>query len=105
MARAKNTTEVLTAAKWLLENVGWSQGDYVKYNPSNKPISFCSIGAIQTVEVDSSNLITSAENFLRSFMPDRSIVSFNDNPVRTKEEVIKYFDKAIKKSKKNAQSK
>jgi len=46
---AKNATQVLIAAKWLIQNIGWTKRQYKKYN-GNKVIAYCTSGAISAVK-------------------------------------------------------
>lgn len=98
MSKASNPTEVLVAAKWLLENFGWNKGAYAKYGADKKVVSFCAIGAIAVIETDDPSLFSKAIDHLVSVVGG-AIVPFNDNPKRTKKQVLKAFDKAIEKSK------
>jgi hypothetical protein len=96
---AKNTTEVLIAAKWLLENVGWIKGQQVHYpHGGSVPDGFCASGAITWVMAESYERKFRAYSFLESEM-DRDILKFNDAPHTTKQHVLDAFDRAIQRSK------
>lgn len=96
--KAKTPTEVLKAAKWILENVGWIKDRDVDY-VNLKPIGFCALGALKEVERedDKAALFTLAVARLQDAM-ECSVCKFNDSPVTTKEDVIKAFDRAIERS-------
>ncbi len=113
---AKTVKEVLAAARWMLENVGWCQGEFAKsqdktvwmgrYTTLEEAVQgagvetvdcFCSLGAINAVEADSSIKRLAEENLSTAI--GGSILRWNDNPKRTKKEVLKSFDKAIKGAK------
>ncbi len=97
---AKSAKEVLIAARWILENVGWCQGDFQRWerdakgrivNPV-KPWSFCAIGALNIVCCKNLNSLVNAKIALgRLTGLGESIVSYNDIPGRTKEEVLALF--------------
>lgn len=93
--KAKTVTEVLKAAKWMLENVGWCQGTYVKNNNAGKITAFCAAGAIETVNADVS-LIDKALNRFGKVVGEGYIPNWNDASGRTLPQVLKAFDKAIK---------
>jgi hypothetical protein len=96
MSQAKTVKQVLTAAKWMIENIGWTKGIFAVYNKEmNGPVAFCAAGAINRVEVDNYNLLSSARMMV-SDAAGQNLVSFNDGPNTTKEDVLKAFDKAIK---------
>lgn len=93
--KAKNTKEILTAAKWILENVGWIQGNFYKMDPTgNKYVGFCAVGALQQVEHDIDYGCDKAMNCLVEVI-GVSLVYFNDAQGRTKEQVLAAFDTAI----------
>ncbi len=94
MRKAKNSTEVLKAAQWMLENVGWIKGHSVKRDDQNKIIGFCSIGALYHVETNRT-VRQLAEARLGDAMGG-SIISFNDADETTKRKVINAFKRAIK---------
>ena len=93
--KAKNVNEVLKAAKWMLENVGWCQGNYTKYDGAGKPIGFCAAGAIEQVNADY-KLIDKALTQFGTVVGESYIPSWNDKKERTLPQVLKAFDKAIK---------
>lgn len=94
--KAKNSTEVLKAGKWILENVGWVQGTSFKKNNEGKYVGFCSSGVLNMVEISHFKHYTDAYTRLSRAMGG-SVVVFNDDKSTTKEKVLKAFDRAIKK--------
>lgn len=104
---AKSVKEILIAAKWIIENVGWCQGSYALTKDNNRIFSVeeayaagdicaaCSTGSIMLTEA-SEQLKNDAERILRLQVPDHKIVDWNDAPGRTREEVLAVFDRAIK---------
>jgi hypothetical protein len=93
---ARNSTEVLQAAKWILENVGWVKKSYQKSDDSGKIIAFCAEGALWAVETGTYGIRNRAMNRLEKVLKER-IVVFNDNKKTTKQMVINAFNRAIKK--------
>lgn len=108
MSKAKNSTEVLQAAKWMLENIGWIQGQNIAYKYSGqeyrKIVGFCSVSAINYTEVLNTASRQLAYNYLHKIVGE-PVAAFNDRPKRTKKEVIEAFDKAIKLSQKKKKGK
>lgn len=105
MRKAKNSTEVLKAAKWLLENVGWIKGRSIKWNADNtRALGFCAHGAIVSVEAETTpvgyNVLTmkALDRLCQAVKMD--VVNFNDHPHRSKKQVLAAFDKAIASTKK-----
>lgn len=103
MSKAKTTKEVLKAAKWMLENVGWNKGEFAKYSPNGTPISFCAAGAINRVEVNNDVLRGRARDKVSKTV-GQNLVHFNDHPDTTKEQVLLVFDQAITPKKKGKKS-
>ena len=95
---AKNVREVLIAAKWMLENVGWHKGSFVRYK-KHKPISFCLAGALENVYASERILISQAVGVLWNIIKD-NVVHYNDSPQTTKEDILALLDKAIANAKK-----
>lgn len=108
--KAKTVKETLTAARWILENVGWCQGSYYKdkngsnvglaarHNPENVACA-CALGSIYLVENDEPFAIDKAITTLADASKIGSIADFNDDPGRTKQEVLDLFDRAIEGAK------
>lgn len=106
--KAKTSTEVLQAAKWILENVGWFQGNWSYSDPqSGEEVAFCALGAINKVEDGGQNKAL-AKTRLMEALPKkakreyanrswRDIATFNDDKKTTKRMVLALFDRAIKK--------
>ena len=111
--KAKSPKQVLIAAKWMLENVGWCKGNYVSYKDSIglEIESLCILGAINRVEIDEDKVgIHSAAKSMiwelikkqkqnSSLHMDSAIGTWNDESKRTKKEVIQLLNKAIAQAK------
>jgi len=106
--KAQNATEVLIAARWMLKNIGWCQGQYERYNYDNTSKAFCALGSIRAVETSPEYDVESiyapksyAIYFLLSIISNNynNIQSWNDSSGQTKNNIIKVFTKAIKLSK------
>jgi hypothetical protein len=98
--KAKTTKQVLIAAKWILNNIGWRQGSFEKYDAvSSSPVAFCLVGAIQVVNADGV-VRGSTKRLLTSMLGNGlyHLPSWNDTAYRTKEEVLALLDKAIAKA-------
>jgi hypothetical protein len=96
---AKNSAEVLQAAKELLISVGWCQGSS---GPSDsftgKNTAYCVLSAIGAVHIDSlakGSPMQEAFERMRAVIGTRYLFKWNDVEGRTKEEVLAAFDKAI----------
>lgn len=99
MSKAKTVKEVLIAAKWMLEHVGWIQGKYMEKGADGNPIAFCASEALNRVIPTNRDLRDRAQYLLSLHMDGGSIIGFNDDLGRTKEQVLAAFDKAIEASK------
>lgn len=98
--KAKTATEVLKAAKWIIENVGWCKKDFTKRNKDGKVVGVCATQAIYFVEIDNDfGVRENARERLQNEMHS-SIVEFNDRPTTRKRDVIRAFNKAIEKGSK-----
>lgn len=94
---ARTSTQVLKAARWLIDNIGWCQNQYQTTDDKGKPIAFCAWGAVGAVEIDGDwRLIDRAMQRLHKAAPHGNVVSFNDRKSTTKEKVLKVFDRALK---------
>ena len=90
---AKSTKEVLIAAKWIIKNIGWSHYGGRSIDKNGKKI-YCTLIAITNVEA-TFDLKYEAQNILRGIVKDQ-LSTWNDNPNRTKQDVIDLFNKGIK---------
>lgn len=100
MSKSKTVEEVLIAAKWLLQNVGWVQNLSIKFDhKSGKVIGVCAGEALFAVEAESEIISNEAILRLGEAIGMRDIVAYNDDPSTTKEEVLAAFDRAIQESK------
>jgi hypothetical protein len=104
---AKNSTEVLKAALWMLENIGWTKDKAAEVS-HGKYKSFCAFGAINMVYVKNNKDVLRDEacKQLKEAMGAEDyadvmndIILFNDSPTTTKEMVISAFKRAIKRNK------
>jgi hypothetical protein len=109
--------EVLQAAKAKIEK-GWCRG--APWHATKDGFGYCVIGAIECALSDSPLKMTRLPNRLRDRAhntfreansiprsvlvqrPDQDITSWNDHPLRKREQVIEAFDKAIEWEMKNA---
>lgn len=103
MNQAKDSTEVLKAALWIIDNVGWVKGTFHKEDWTG----FCALGAINMVDATPVNkyeakmrLVKLVPNKylgegLMTSIPVSRIANFNDHPKTTKKKVINLFKKAI----------
>ena len=96
MRPAKTAKEVLIAARWMLENIGWTQRKFFDLETR----CMCASGALNRVECNDGHGFDSAireeaRNKLVSVIRN-DIITWNDNQFRTKEHVLAAFDAAIK---------
>jgi len=108
--KAKTAKEVLVAAKWILENVGWCQNVSVRIDSANRPVAYCLAGSMGTVETvwDERGQIGKspwwkartivAETIQHLYKTHDMIPEWNDRQSRTKEEVLALLDVAIVKA-------
>jgi hypothetical protein len=89
MRKAETVKEVLIAARWILNNVGWRQSGPITCSPDYTGPR-CAIAAIRSVET-----LDGLHDKARACLPG-DIVFIND--YGTKEEIIAIFDKAIAKA-------
>lgn len=100
-----NSLQVLQTARKFLDDYGWIQGDY-----GHEDIGFCAIGAIWTAvwkffprgtgeqRERGGRLAGRAAKQLKDSIAwpfSSTLASWNDEPGRTKEEVLALFDSAI----------
>ena len=110
MSKAKTVKEVLIAARWILENIGWCQDASAKReNGTSIQGSFfiepghcyCASGAIDIIDTHHNSLKSHAARLVdeaaRS-LTGLSIIACNDMPGRTKKKMLEVFDLAIKKA-------
>lgn len=100
--KAKTSTEVLQAAKWILENVGWSKRAFTKTNSQGKIIGVCASQALYSVEVEGNSpeyIRGEARRRLETAM-GTDIIGFNDRRKTQKRDVVRAFKKAIEKGSK-----
>jgi hypothetical protein len=106
VSQAKSVKQVLQAARWIIQNVGWCQNTFFKNKKGNHIYDIssalktgnvgcaCASGAIKLVQTNES-LREDARLSLHKVVDYPSVPIWNDTPGRTKEEVLEAFDKAI----------
>ena len=80
----------------LIKEVGWCQNAYVK-REDGKIIGYCLVGAIETAYKDFPSLLKDCYCKLeevRAMKKIRPLIVWNDEEVRTKEEVVSFLQKA-----------
>lgn len=101
----KTAREVLMEARRLIDEKGWTQNTFAR-DKSGEPVvpdaycavCFCSTGAIARAAQDDDLLVRmEARRRLRAVI-DSSIPDWNDNPERTKDQVLAAFDQAIERA-------
>ncbi len=93
--------DVLVDARGLVQ-AGWTQGAYAR-NAAGKctipsdsdAVSFCALGALAKLVSRESWLFTPARKALESALGTTAVSEWNDEPGRTREEVLAVFDGAI----------
>ncbi len=91
--KAKTSTEVLKAAKWIVEHVGWCKKSFTKHDKNDKLIGVCATQAIFAVDVDDDVRIEARQRLENAM--GGNIIAFNDRPKTKKRDVIRAFNKAI----------
>ena len=87
------TIDILTEAKRLIEKNGFIQESFVKWDEITETVKYCASGAILVAgEYDDTDEALEA---MCSATECSVITSWNDEPGRTKKEVLDAFDKAI----------
>jgi hypothetical protein len=108
MSRAKNSTQVLQAALWLLDNIGWVKNQDLARAVDGKITGFCAGGALSKVIADWQHKARAMER-LHAVAPtvtiegvkcQKNAVAFNDHPKTTRKQVVNLFKRAIKKGSK-----
>lgn len=101
-SEAKTVKEVLIAARDILTNTGWCQGQYWRnsqgrFAAKREDIaSACAVGSILQVDASQelrNKALDTIEGLTGIFLP-----TWNDDPKRTKEEVLQVFNKAIEEA-------
>lgn len=89
---------LLKNAKKLIETVGWTQGTY-KRMVHGECKGYCSLGAVMEAAgpMKHGRVADDAYLCLTQALPEDAvnIASFNDNDMRTVEEILGLFDKAV----------
>jgi hypothetical protein len=100
------------ARKRLRRPESWTRGSFARdvhgepaYVNSDEAISWCAIGAVRA-EVDRQSLTTSVVEHLEASLPaGDNILAWNDDRARTHTEVIRLFDRAIRRAQRHRLSK
>lgn len=114
MSKAKNATEVLQAAEWIIDNIGWTQ--YASFRDKiglsiggeasteldkrfyHSVASVCLTGAINLVNASKASKAEALARLrLDINIDDGALMDFNDEPGRTKEQVLAVVQEAIKR--------
>lgn len=101
----KTVAEALTEARELLDKKGWTQGAYARDANGDEVLyyskdacKFCARGALFKA-CGNDALYLLASDALDKFIPNALTVIWNDDPGRTKEDVLAVFTAAIEASK------
>ena len=100
MRAAKTVREVLVAAKWIVQHIGWTKNGYGKKDGETLGWGdrdgdcFCAVGACGVVEA-AYELREDARLFLNRACGSRSMLGFNDSRSTTKVKILQKFDEAI----------
>jgi hypothetical protein len=99
---SKDIANILECAAELIETKGWTQGSYAR-DANGEAVDlldknaecFCIIGALSHVSWGYDfNIRCKAYQFATNILHDKSLLPWNDDPARTKEEVITFLKSA-----------
>jgi len=97
--------ELLREAKRLIEEKGWTQGDFARNSRGNgvsvvsrTATCFCAFGALQANAVGHAASYIAACDILEACLPEKSVVSYNDHPTTTKADILALYDRAIERA-------
>jgi len=101
----RTPADILREAKRLIEEKGWTQGTYARDSRGEAcdwngatALCFCAEGAMfaaaEALRADA-GAECAAGFLIEQVTPAPSIVAYNDQPGRSREDVIAIFDKAI----------
>lgn len=88
----KSSKEILIEARALIDQYGWIQRKMVLFE-NGVTVGYCIVGAIDAVSAHFPAIVV-AQSLLRPWVGN-SIIEWNDQSGRTKEEVLALFDQAI----------
>ena len=102
MEQEKTAVQVLREARRLIADMGWCRGHFA-LNAAGLDVNecdpdaraFCSSGAIWRAADADNRKFVAAKSLLLAAIHPSTLVGFNDDPGRTREEVIAAFDRAI----------
>lgn len=84
--------ELLTVARLQIE-IAWCQGQYERFEGGVR--HFCLLGALMPATTPGV-LYYGATDVLVDVLGQRKLSAWNDDPCRTKEDVLKLYDRAIR---------
>jgi hypothetical protein len=91
-----NAQQILIEAQRLLRDVGWCKGFYSYRGSDNLALAYCATGAVIYVDPLRDKESDQAMDALRlSVGKAASIEAWNDDPLRTRSEVLNVFSEAI----------
>lgn len=106
MSKPRSAKGVLKAARRLITESGWIQGNLWQTDATGEKTAFCALGALQ--EVDTPYELEAKKYLIRAIratkggifqryvdLPSNEIWRFNDHFTTEKEDVIAVFDAAI----------
>jgi hypothetical protein len=105
---SKDIANILECAAKLIETKGWTQGSYAR-DANDGAVSsldknaecFCIIGALSHVSLGyDSNTRRKAYQFATNIIHNERLTTWNDDPARTKEEVITFLKSAAELARK-----
>lgn len=104
---ATSVKEVLVAARWIVENIGWCQRAAmidkkgkrlnVLSGLNKEADAFCMAGAVNVVNTGNDFSLVADSFKLLNKEADGNFITWNDTLGRTKEEVLALFDRVIEK--------
>jgi hypothetical protein len=95
--KAQTPKQVLQAVLWMYENsLDWIQGSFRTYNDLGKIKGACLVSAVFLVEADSEFLFEAGDLLRRDAIIKYGVITWNDEPGRTKEHVISLLKRVIK---------
>lgn len=113
-ADSRIAKQILEVAKRHLIERGWTRKAYARDELGEKMVvahlvlyegrppppaaSYCTLGAVYSSQEELANPVShilETTRYLTSLVEDRCLDDWNDDPARTKEEVIELFDRAI----------
>lgn len=109
MTEKKSVVQTFREAKYLIQNNGWHQGGFSTYD-AREVECFCLLGAVNKISWGAAYgeglYKTVGMNYLTDAVQERDPecyfpAEYNDNPARTKEEILSLLDRAIELAQKD----